>query len=182
MIREEPTNVALRNDVAVVYTEMGRSDQAVRHLEMVVQLQPDSATTHYNLGTVLSSMGNAARAVEEYQQALELRPGYALAHNNLGHALLAMATTDDADRHFHEAVRLDPQNAGAHYNIGMIARAGRPARSHRAVPDSRSHATRLGSSGGATGVDTGDDPLRAVARCRPGYSISGPCRRPDRPS
>jgi Flp pilus assembly protein TadD len=123
MIRGEPANVALRNDVAVAYTGMGQPDKAVRHLEMVVRLQPDSATAHYNLGTVLSSIGNVARAVEEYQQALELRPDYALAHNNLGHALLAMARTDDADRQFHEAVRLDPQNAGAHYNIGMIARA-----------------------------------------------------------
>ena len=57
MIRVEPSNVALRNDVAVIYTELGRIDKAVPHLETVVQLQPDSAAAHYNLGTALSSMG-----------------------------------------------------------------------------------------------------------------------------
>jgi tetratricopeptide (TPR) repeat protein len=123
MIGSEPANVALRNDAAVIYIEMGRSDQAVRHLEKVVQLQPESATAHYNLGTALSSIDKVPDAVEQYQRALELRPDYAQAHNNLGHALLAMARIDDADDHFHEAARLDPQNAGAHYNIGMIARA-----------------------------------------------------------
>jgi tetratricopeptide (TPR) repeat protein len=123
MIHGEPTNVALRNDVAVMYTELGQLDKAARHLQTVVQLQPDSPTAHYNLGTTLSSMRNVASAVEEYREALRLRPDYALAHNNLGHALLSMARTDDADRHFHEAARLDPRNASAHYNIGMIARA-----------------------------------------------------------
>ncbi len=33
MIGSEPSNVALRNDVAVIYTEMGQLDQAVLHLE-----------------------------------------------------------------------------------------------------------------------------------------------------
>ena len=123
MIRGEPSNVALRNDAAVIYTEMGRLDRAVHHLEMAVRLQPGSPTAHYNLGTTLAAMNDVSRAAEEYQQALRLRPDYALAHNNLGHALLAMARPDDADRHFHEAARLDPQNAAAQYNIGMIARA-----------------------------------------------------------
>jgi tetratricopeptide (TPR) repeat protein len=123
MIRSEPASVPLRNDAAVIYTEIGEFEKAARHLEMVARLQPDSPAAHYNLGTVLSSMKNAARAAEEYEQAVRLRPDYAAAHNNLGHALLAMARTDDADRHFREAARFDPQNAGAHYNIGMISRA-----------------------------------------------------------
>ena len=37
MIRGEPSNVALHNDVAVIYTEMGQPDKAVRHLEVVVR-------------------------------------------------------------------------------------------------------------------------------------------------
>jgi tetratricopeptide (TPR) repeat protein len=123
MIRGEPTNVALRNDAAVIYTEMGQLDKAARHLQTVVQQQPDSPTAHYNLGTTLSSMGSAASAVAEYQHALRLRPDYALAHNNLGHALLSMGRTNEADYHFREAARLDPRNASAHYNIAMIARA-----------------------------------------------------------
>ena len=53
MIRGEPSSVALRNDVAVLYTDFG-SRQARPHLEAVVQLQPDSAAAHYNLGTTLS--------------------------------------------------------------------------------------------------------------------------------
>lgn len=123
MIRGEPSNVALRNDVAVIYTETGELEKAMRHLEKVAQLQPDSPAAHYNLGTALSSLGRAIEAVEEYREALRLRPDYPLARNNLGSALLAMAKPDEAEYQFREAVRLDPTNAGAHYNLATIARA-----------------------------------------------------------
>jgi Flp pilus assembly protein TadD/mono/diheme cytochrome c family protein len=123
MIHGEPANVALRNDAAVVYTEIGQLNKAVPHLQAVVQLQPDSPTAHYNLGTTLSAIGNVTGAVVEYRQALRLRPDYALAHNNLGHALLSMGRTDDADHHFREAARLDPGSWSAQYNIGLISRA-----------------------------------------------------------
>jgi tetratricopeptide (TPR) repeat protein len=123
MIRAEPSSVPLRNDVAVLYSEMGLPDKAVPHLEMVARLQPDSPAAHYNLGTALSSVSRVPEAVEQYQQALRLQPAYALAHNNLGHALLALGNPDEARGHFLEAVRLDPKLADAHYNVAMIARA-----------------------------------------------------------
>ena len=123
MIRGEPSNVALRNDVTVLYEELRQPEKAVPHLERVVQLQPESAAAHYNLGTMLSSIGKASDAIEQYQQALRLQPDYALAHNNLGHALLAVGQADQAQHHFREAVRLDPRNAGAQYNLGVIARS-----------------------------------------------------------
>jgi tetratricopeptide (TPR) repeat protein len=122
MIRGEPSRVSLRNDIAVLYNEIGALDKAARHLETVVQQQPDSAAAHYNFGTALSGTGRITEAVDQYRQALRLRPDYALAHNNLGHGLLAMAKVDEAADHFREAARLDPANAGAHYNVGLIAR------------------------------------------------------------
>ena len=123
MIGSEPSSVALRNDVAVLYSELGQLDRARLHLESVVRLQPDSPAAHYNLGTTLSAIGNVTDAVQQYREALRLQPDYALAHNNLGHALLALGKTAEAQQHFQEAVRLDSRNAGAHYNIGLIARA-----------------------------------------------------------
>ena len=123
MIRGEPSNIALRNDVAVLYAELNQPERAVPHLQHVVQQQPESAAAHYNLGTTLSSIGKLSEAMEQYQQALRLQPDYALAHNNLGHALLAAGQADEAQHHFREAVRLDPRNAGAHYNLGVIARS-----------------------------------------------------------
>lgn len=125
MIRRDPTRVSLRNDAAVLYADRGEPDKAARHLDVVAQLQPDSAAAHYNLATALSALGRLQEAVEHYQHALGLRPDYALAHNNLGGVLLSVGRSDEARRHFEEAVRLDPQNAGAHANLAWILATAR---------------------------------------------------------
>jgi tetratricopeptide (TPR) repeat protein len=120
MIRADPSNVPLHNDVAVMYDEMGRLDQAAAHFEMALKLQPGSAAAHYNFGTALSATGRLQDAIEQYQQALRLQPDYAFAHNNLGNALLQIGKPEEALEQFREASRLDPGNAKAHSNIAVL--------------------------------------------------------------
>lgn len=123
MSRADPTMVSLHNDIALMYRDLGRPDQAAARFEIVVRLQPDSAAAYYNLGTALSEAGKIAAAIDQYRHALRLKPEYALANNNLGHALLTLGRAEEALGHFREAARLDPGNADVHYNIGALARA-----------------------------------------------------------
>ena len=123
MIRADPSNVTLHNDVAVMYDEIGRPDQAAVHFETVLKLQPDSAPAHYNFGTALSASRRWQDAIEQYQHALQLQPNYALAHNNLGHALLQIGKPAEALAHFREASQLDPGNANSHSNVATVLRA-----------------------------------------------------------
>jgi tetratricopeptide (TPR) repeat protein len=122
MIRDEPSKVSLRNDVAVMYAELGQPAKAVAHLEAVVTLQPTSPSAHYNLGTALTSAGQIAAAESAFREALRLDPAYSFAHNNLGQTLVAQGRADEALVHFREAARLDPRNASAHYNVALVAR------------------------------------------------------------
>jgi tetratricopeptide (TPR) repeat protein/mono/diheme cytochrome c family protein len=123
MIRANPSKVSLRNDVAVMYTEIGRPDLAAAHFQAVVTLQPESAAARYNLGTALLAGGKPAAAIEQYEQALRIQPGYGAVHNNWGRAFVQLAKPAEALAHFREAARLDPTNAAPHYNIGTLARA-----------------------------------------------------------
>ena len=123
MIRADPSNVTLHNDVAVMYDEMGRPEQAAVHFEAVLKLQPDSAPAHYNFGTALCGereVGGRDRAISA---GAADQPDYALAHNNLGHALLQIGKPAEALAHFREASRLDPGNANGHSNVAMVLRA-----------------------------------------------------------
>jgi tetratricopeptide (TPR) repeat protein len=125
MIRRQPAKVSLRNDVAVMYDEIGRPDRAAAHFEVVAKLQPQSAAARYNLATALLASGQPTKAIEQYEQAVRLRSDYGAAHNNWGRALVQLARPAEALGHFREAARLDPANASAHYNIGTLAAAGR---------------------------------------------------------
>jgi tetratricopeptide (TPR) repeat protein/mono/diheme cytochrome c family protein len=120
MIRADPAKVSLHNDVALLYQDARRLDNAIAHFETVVALQPGSAAAYYNFATALLTAGRAQDAIEQYRQALRLKPDYVPAHNNLGHALVKVQRPEEALGHFEEAARLDPGDADASYNIGTL--------------------------------------------------------------
>lgn len=117
MLRVDPKDAELHDDVALIYLGMGQTAAAVRHFEASVALKPESAAAHFNLGTALAQDGRLAEAVSAFRAALERRPGYALAHNNLGQVMLAQGKTGDALKHLQEAVRLDAANPQALFGL-----------------------------------------------------------------
>lgn len=123
LIKREPDRMSLRNDIAVLYMELDRPSDAVRHFEAALGLAPGSAPAHFNYGTALSAAGRFEEAVAQYERALTLRPGYAIAHNNLGTALLQLGRLQPAMASFREAARVDPQLGDAHLNVGLLSRA-----------------------------------------------------------
>ena len=122
MIGAAPNDSELHDDVALLYLEVGRPNNAVAHFEVSVGLKPQSAGAHFNLGTALSVAGRFEEAVKEYQRALEIRPDYANAYNNLGKILETLGKVDEAIRHYREALRIDPNHAEARYNLAHVDR------------------------------------------------------------
>jgi cytochrome c-type biogenesis protein CcmH/NrfG len=116
-IERDPSSIALHDDVAQLYLELGRPNEAVAHFGASAKLNPGSAAAHFNLGTALTVAGRLDDAAAEHRRALSIRPDYARAHNNLGHILLQRGETLEALTHLGEAVRLEPSNVEAHYNL-----------------------------------------------------------------
>jgi tetratricopeptide (TPR) repeat protein len=117
MIASEPDDVALRNDAAQVYLELGRPAEAVAHFAAAARLDPEAAPAQFNLGTALAVAGRTDEAVDRFRLALRLDPRYGRAHNNLGGILLQRGHADEALGHLREAVRLDRTNIQAHTNL-----------------------------------------------------------------
>jgi Flp pilus assembly protein TadD len=122
-IRQDPGDVSLHNDVALLYKESGRLDQTVVHFASVVRLRPESAAAHYNLATALVSDNRPRDAIDELREALRIDPDYVGAHNNLGGALVKVGNRPEAVAQFREAIRLDPTDPDAYYNMGLISLA-----------------------------------------------------------
>jgi spermidine synthase len=112
----------------MLYLDLGRAADAVRHFEVAAAMKPDTAAAYFNLGTALIAAGRIDEAMARYRKALELRPEYGLAHNNLGGVLFRLGRLDEAERHLTDAVRFDPGNADARDNLGrLLAERGRAA-------------------------------------------------------
>jgi tetratricopeptide (TPR) repeat protein len=116
MLRSDPADTELHDDVALLYLSLGQAADAVRHFRATVAAKP-SASAHYNLATALSVAGALDDAVREYEAALRLKPDYGSALNNLGSVLAAQGRLADAIGHFREAARLDPASVQAHRNL-----------------------------------------------------------------
>jgi len=117
MLRANPSDAELHDDLAVLYLSLGRAVDAVTHFRASAELKPSLPAAHFNLGTALSVAGRLDEAIVAYQAALKIRPDYASAHNNLGTVLAALGKTAAAIPHFREAVRLDDSNVQAQRNL-----------------------------------------------------------------
>jgi len=118
-IARDPSSLALHDDVAQLYLELGRTSQAIAHFESSATIAPRSAAAHFNLGTALTVAERFDEAVDQYQEALRIDPGYPRAHNNLGTIFLRRGRNADAMAHFQEAVRLEPRNVEARSNLSI---------------------------------------------------------------
>jgi Flp pilus assembly protein TadD len=110
MLKVDPNDAELHDDVALLYLGLGFAANAVRHFQASVALKPESAAAHFNLGTALAQAGRFNDSIVSFREALSRRPDYALAHGNLGRVLLVKGDVPEALKHFQEAVRLEPNN------------------------------------------------------------------------
>ena len=117
MLRANPSDAELHDDVAVLYLGIGRVADAIRHFRRSAELRPASAAAHFNVATALSVAGDYEDAMAAYERALEIDPRHASAHNNLGSVLSAIGRPFTALHHFQQAVLLDPSNAQAQSNF-----------------------------------------------------------------
>ncbi|HEV8346897.1 MAG TPA: tetratricopeptide repeat protein [Vicinamibacterales bacterium] len=125
-IARAPADAALHDDAAMLYLELRRYDEAIRHFSTSLELKPGSAVAHYNLGTALTFARRFDDAAREYQAAIGIDPRYPKAHNNLGNVWLAQQKYDEAIREFEEVTRLQPDSVSALANLAAAyAAAGR---------------------------------------------------------
>jgi tetratricopeptide (TPR) repeat protein len=100
----------------------GQREEALRHLERAVQLDPLHVDGRNNLGNALLELGRYQEAIAHYRVALALRPNGAELHYNLGNALLAANQPATAEASFRAAIEIRPEHAGARNNLGNALR------------------------------------------------------------
>lgn len=121
MLRADPKNVGLHDQVARLYEDSGDFDRAGDHFGESLQLSPESATAHNNVASILLKQAKPGEAHEHLVTALRLDPNYGDAHFNLGILLVQTGRTAEAIEEFRTAVRVDPNDADAHYLLAHTA-------------------------------------------------------------
>lgn len=70
-LRESPTDVATLEQMAIVYTRMGVTDEAVKMYQRALEKDPSSAGAHYGIAFLLLNKGCGDEAVAHLERFLE---------------------------------------------------------------------------------------------------------------
>ena len=98
---------------------MGRSEEAVAHLEEALRLDPSSATARTNLGGVLYGLGRLQESAAQFEEALRLKPESFQARNNLASVLHGLGRIEEATEHYRAVLGERPDLAGTDYNLAL---------------------------------------------------------------
>ena len=119
MVAKDPGNVALHDDLALMYIEAGRTASAIEAFQTSLKLHPESAAARFNVGAALLAAGDRSGARAYFQQALQADPSHAMAHNDLGALLQADGDLPGAMTHYLRALELGPSDPEIQLTAGV---------------------------------------------------------------
>ena len=119
-IRKNPDCWMAHNNLGLLLTETGRTDEAMTHFLKALEINPIYSRAHNNLGNLLMQINRTDEAAVHFRKALEINPDYAETHTNLGTLLVKTGRMDEAVVHYRRALEINPNDVKAHNNIGNI--------------------------------------------------------------
>ncbi len=96
------------NNLAAVYNQMGRYEDALDNARQSVQIDPDSASAYSNVGFAYGGLNRLDEAKATFNEALQHKAGAALAHSSLAIVAWLQGDKDGMEREL-DAMKNDPQ-------------------------------------------------------------------------
>lgn len=109
-----------RKNLAVVYIEVGRYQEAAWQLERVLEKDPNDHLTHSDLGKVYVALGRYEEAKHQIQKAIELQPDNPLYYENLGFFFLNLKSYEESKEVFQKALKIDSSYFANYRNLGFV--------------------------------------------------------------
>jgi tetratricopeptide (TPR) repeat protein len=127
LVLEYPEYPGPHVNLALVYLNDGRRDDARKEIELALGVDPGHAAANTQLGILLREDGKFEAAEAAYRRALETDPDHALAHYNLGVLLdIYLRRTAEALEHYeaYQASLAQPDETVGRWIIDLRRRAG----------------------------------------------------------
>jgi len=118
--KDRPDDLALLNNLAVTYKQIGREEESFGILMEGLERHPDYYPFHLNAGVAFQRRGDPERALAHLDRAIELYPSMAGAHERRGNLLLRMRRFEESLASFDAALRYDARNPRIFLNAGLL--------------------------------------------------------------
>lgn len=161
------------NDLAVLCYQSGDKDQALRHYEEAVRLQPDNSTFQKNLGDFYYvEQGRIEDALRIYVRILETQPKDIETLMATGHICSSLSRWDDARSFYRRVLEIAPWKTEAREQLERIENGATGAASLQFAPSASemyAEAARLISAGH---LQAGKDHLTQLVNLHPDFAIA----------
>ena len=87
-----------------------RKDEAFKHLQTAINLDPNFDEPHYSLGLMFREKNQLSAARKEFETVLRLNPEHSAAHGNLGFILAAQGELDYSEQQLRAALQFNPDD------------------------------------------------------------------------
>jgi len=119
-LRYAPGSIRALVNLANIYKEIGRDDEAVLMYNKALEARPDHAMALSNLANIYRERGQAEEAEALYSKAMEVEPDFELSYNNQGNVYEDAGDRSQAILMYKKAIEINPQYAGSYYNLANV--------------------------------------------------------------
>ena len=101
-LRESPNDTDVLQQIAVTYTHIGMTDEAMRTYRRVLELRPEAPGAHYGLAFLLLQRGSREDGVAHLKKFLSEPPAIPEAERHVAHARQTLAELSGGGDQFAE--------------------------------------------------------------------------------
>lgn len=135
ILRQDENNAYTHANLGAIQLELGRLDEAEKHIQKALAVSPDDAYAVSLLGYLKFRQEKYDDAIVALNRAAKLNPQNADIQNYLGVTLSHQGLRGPAEQAFRKAVVLDNNHGGAHNNLAVFYASETPPN----VPLARFH-------------------------------------------
>jgi tetratricopeptide (TPR) repeat protein len=121
-IKYTPDSARLHNNLAMAYSDKGRTEDAIIEYKKAISLGDYYPQTHFNLSNIYSAKGDYENAVKELKRSIEIDNNFLYAHENLAVLYLNYGKLIEAKREAEFVVNKDPCNKIAQEILNRLSK------------------------------------------------------------
>jgi tetratricopeptide (TPR) repeat protein len=99
-LRDNPNDTDVLQQIAVTYTHIGMTDEAIKTYRRVLELKPHASGAHYGLAFLLLQRGSSDEGVAHLRAFLAHPPRFADAQRHIDHARATLVELTGEDEAF----------------------------------------------------------------------------------
>jgi Flp pilus assembly protein TadD len=119
LLKQKSNDFQLLHILGLAQEKLGRLDEAISTLELVIKINKGHTEAYCNLGYFYLLAQRLEEAINSCHSAIKLDHNNAEVYNNLGNALLMSQRYNDAEKAYLQALKVNPKKGLALDNLGV---------------------------------------------------------------